>query len=236
MNPRIATSLLSVLGVALLSGCMSTKRIPDYACPLEGIGQGHCASMQEAYAASMKVAPGQSTKVQSVFDTRAHQKASPAGAGAAAMPVVGAQLSNLTGPSNAAPVYEASKVMRLWLSPYKDFDNNLRSGEFVYFATEGRWSYGDLTKAGAASSATYQPTRPTAPQAPVISTPDRPFITSTTAVNAQQQPPAAPPEAAAAANAAQQANQPSARNQSGQVTLQPSSPNGITQPYARISN
>lgn len=233
MNPRIATSLLSVIGVALLSGCMSTKRIPDYSCPLEGVGQGHCASMHDAYAASKKVAPGKTTKVQSVFDTAAYTGGTKAaGTAGSEMPVVGAQLSSLTGPSNAAPVYEASKVMRVWLSPYKDADNNLRSGEYVYFATEGRWNYGDLTKPGAASTATYQPTRPAAPQAPVITTPERPVTTRTTAVNADQVP-AAPPEAAAAARAAQ-ASHPTASRDS--VTLQPSNPNGITQPYARISN
>lgn len=238
MKNRIAPLLLSALGVALLSGCMSTKRVPEYACPLDdSVAAAKCASVHDAYTAAKKVAPGKSTKVQSVFDPRAQGDSSgrPGGQGSG-LPVVGAQLSSLTGPSNAAPVYEASKVMRVWLSPYKDTENNLRSGEYVYFATEGRWNYGDLSKPGSASSATYQPTRPQAPQAPVISTPDKPVTARTTAANADQQPPAAPPEAAAAAQAAQAGSQPVAPRGAEAVTLQPSSPNGITQPYARIGN
>lgn len=230
MKNHLSTFTL-LAGALLLTGCGVTKRVPDYACPLQGVEAGACASMQDAYSASKKVAPGKTSKVQSVFDTRA-MAAGHQGAGqGTGVPVVGAQLSSLTSPTKAAPVYIQPRVMQVWLAPYKDSANNLRSGENVYFATEGRWNYGSLNEAGAASSSTFQPTRPR-PDSPVISAGARPVVTKTNAANSEQARPSAPPEATAAAKEIFQATAPKAPT--GPVTLQPNNGGGITQPYDRI--
>ena len=238
MRKRLAT-ILVLSGVVLLTGCAyKTKRVPDYSCPLTGVGAGNCASMQDAYQASKKVAPGKTAKVQSVFDTRA-QTSTGTNAGRpgdTAMPVVGAQLSNLASPSNGSPVYVQPKAMRVWLAPYKDSGGNLRSGEYAFFATEGRWAYGSLNEAGNGGHVSFQPSRPKAPDAPVIRPAEKAVTQRTTAVNADQAAPTAPAEVSSAAlgvfNAGGQ-QQPQ-RGGSGPVTLQPTVSSGITQPYDRI--
>lgn len=241
MRHRLAT-IFVLSGVVLLSGCAyKSKRIPDYSCPLTGVGAGNCASMQDAYQASKKVAPGKTAKVQSVFDTRAQSSTGTGGTGRpgdTAMPVVGAQLSNLASPSNGTPVYIQPKAMRVWLAPYKDSGGNLRSGEYAFFATEGRWAYGSLNESGAGGHVSFQPSRPKAPDAPVIRAAEKAVTQRTTAVNAEQAVPPAPAEVNAAAqgvfNSASQSPQVNKGGSGAAVTLQPSASAGITQPYDRI--
>ena len=140
------STLLTLTAVAALSACSSAPRTPDYACPLNDVAGAKCASVEQAYAASKRMAKGDNTRVQSVFDSRVQQSS------ADAKPFFTGQASSYPEPGvQGMPVYEQPKVMRPWVAPYVDADGNLRSGEYTYFATPGRWNYGELRKPGAAS-------------------------------------------------------------------------------------
>lgn len=137
--------LLTLAAVAALSACSSAPRTPDYACPLNEVAGAKCASVEQAYIASKSMAKGDNTRVQSVFDRRVQQPS-------AEKPFFTGQASSYPEPgATGMPVYEQPKVMRPWVAPYVDADGNLRSGEYAYFATPGRWNYGELRKPGAAS-------------------------------------------------------------------------------------
>lgn len=145
---KLAFSALSL--AVFLSACSSAPRKPDYECPLDDVAAAKCASVQDAYAKSrsMKAVEG-TTRVQSVFDPRVQGQASATGA---AQPVFAGAPSHYPEPGQSGmPVFQQPQVMRAWVAPYVDADGNLRSGEYTYFSTPGKWNYGDMKKPGAAS-------------------------------------------------------------------------------------
>ena len=132
-------ALLSVTLLLVLAACTMH---PPYACPLpSGVS---CHSMQEIYDAARK-APRSATTGQVTAQNAA--AARPRG-------IVNHPGSFAEPGDVGQPVFRAPHVYRPWLAPYVDADGNLRSGEFVYFATPGEWSYGTMREPGAASAAT----------------------------------------------------------------------------------
>lgn len=144
--------------VTLLSACSSAPRKPDYECPLDDVAAAKCASVQDAYSASRTMRkPENANRVQSVFDPRVQSKGEQA---QAQRPVFTGQATHFPEPhQNGLPVFQQPEVMRVWVAPYVDGDGNMRSGEYTYFNTPGRWNYGDLKKPGAASGI-FEPGRP----------------------------------------------------------------------------
>lgn len=146
-----------LLATAVLAACSSAPRKPDYQCAIEEVEAAKCASVQDAFAASNSMQGQGHSRVQSVFDARVQPGSAPAAAAAAKAPapVFQGQLSNHPAPStNGDPVFQQPEVKRVWVRPYVDSNGHLRSGEYVYFSTPGKWSYGGLNKPGAASKAT----------------------------------------------------------------------------------
>jgi hypothetical protein len=106
------------------------------------------------------------------------------------------------------PVFKQPEVHRVWVAPYVDSDGNLRTGEYTYFSTPGKWNYG-TTKRPGEGSAIFGPAKPNA---------NLGFVPVT---QQQEKRPAAPPSnKAPAAEKSQQAA--------------PDSVNNITQPAQRI--
>ena len=181
---------LLTLSVLALSACSTEPRRPDYECPLDDVAAAKCASMDQAYNASKQMSREDQSRVQSVFDRRVQKPAT------VEKPVFQGQSSNYPEPGqNGMPVFEQPTVARVWVAPYVDADGNLRSGEYTYFSTPGKWNYGDLKKPGEASGI-IQPGKPSnlgfsatavKPQAPATTaspgtpmTPTKPNDTGTT--------------------------------------------------------
>lgn len=206
---------IAITAAGLLSACATSMQSPGYDCPLDEAAGATCASLEDAYRASKSMTrdPGAS-RVQSVFDRRVQAGHVEAGA------VIG-QPSNYPEPGEQGmPVFQQPKVMRVWVAPYVDADGNLRSGEYTYFSTPGRWNYGTLNKSGAAAGM-FEPGRPeNLGFNPVTATKKAPVSTSK---------PSAPPEAQQAAQAAQ-AQQKAANAPATDAT------GSITQPYQRLGN
>jgi type IV conjugative transfer system lipoprotein TraV len=145
------TKILLSLGVlAALSGC-STFSSPAYECELPDNPKGKCASMEQAYAAVKRMDPN--SRTSSVFDSRSTKAETdrPFFQGREAeMPATGQQ---------GTPVFSQPKVHRVWVAPYVDADGNLRTGEYTYFNTAGKWNYGTTRAPGAASGA-FGPAKP----------------------------------------------------------------------------
>lgn len=161
----IKLALLAASAAALMTGCSSLSSAePTGGCPLTSYSG--CSSMQDVYTAARTADPKLLTKngVQNVFDIRAYSKdalraMAEEGAARNDSPVVGsnAALSNYPekgGISGGAPVYKAPRPMRVFTAPSVDASGNLRSGEQVYFATQGEWNYGTLKKPGSGAGAT----------------------------------------------------------------------------------
>jgi conjugal transfer pilus assembly protein TraV len=201
-------TLALACAVFLLTACGSQPRVPNYECPLQGADRARCASVQDSLEASRAMDRTVSARMQSVFDARATSRQD--GPAAFDAPGLRGQAATPPVPTTGAPVFQQPRVMRVWVAPYVDADGNLRSGEFVYFATPGSWNYGTLRRPGSASGI-FGPTRPT----------DLGFTPVTPPARGGAAAPARPPEPGAAAptpggGAAQQA------------------PGGITQPYQRL--
>lgn len=200
-------TLAIVFCATLLSACATGPRTPTYECPLYSADRAKCASVAESLEASRRMTASTGTSVQSVFDPRAAApRTSPDN-----VPVVG-RPSGLASPTTGSPVFQQPQVMRVWIAPYVDADGNLRSGEYAYFSTPGRWNYGTLRRPGAASGI-FGPARPTdLGFTPVLAAPR-------TATSPQR-----PPEPSASP-----AGGPSQPRSAAPATHQ-----GITQPYQRL--
>lgn len=215
---------------ALLSACAGTSTRPGtYACPLNTTDpSAPCASIQDAYAASSKIAPNPGYKVQSVFDPNAKQKADVSVQANGANPrgyfANGAQPVPSVG-QEGNPVFRQPKVMRAWVAPYVDADGNLHSGEYSYFSTPGEWNYGTMKKPGAASNV-YSPADPSnlGFDANVVDTRQQSRKAAPTPSSVANNPATMNP--AGASNAA-------AKNAANPVV--PSINNSVTQPYQRLS-
>lgn len=208
--------ILSTVAIASLTACSSAPRVPDYECPLNDTAGAKCASVEQAYDASTRMKKdGDLSRVQSVFDRRVQQREEQ-------KPFFQGQVSDYPEPgATGKPVYQQPRVLRPWIAPYVDADGNLRSGEYTYFATPGRWNYGELRKPGAASGI-FAPARPDSlgfnPVAPASTSkaPPRPAEPSRPAAAGQPASAGATPAPAAARPATDST--------------------GITQPYQRLPN
>lgn len=207
---------LTLVTAAGLSACSSAPRIPDYSCPLNDVAGAKCASVEQAYSAARSMNRDDSqTRVQSVFDSRVQRTTAPE------RPAFQGQLSNYPEPGQTGmPVFQQPKVMRPWIAPYVDADGNLRSGEYSYFATPGRWNYGEMRKPGAAAGI-FEPSRPGQLGFTPSAVPGR-------ATNAPPRPaePAARPSGSQGASNTGSLMTPSAKPADG----------AITQPYQRLQN
>jgi len=141
-------SLLILLALIGITACASRS---PYGCPLDS-SQKHCRSLEEVYSEA-RTAPRKPVKARS---------GASANNGATAQSNLTYQArTNPDAATQGQPVFQQPRVFRPWLAPYVDADGNLRSGEYVYFATPGEWNYGTTREPGAASSATlFAPQRP----------------------------------------------------------------------------
>jgi len=201
-------SLLVLAAGLALAACSSAPRKPDYECPLDDVAAAKCASVQDAYSASNSMNAAGTPRVQSVFDARV-QGRTPA---AAARPVFAGQNSEYPEPPRTGdPVFEQPQVMRVWVAPYVDADGNLRSGEYTYFSTPGKWNYGSMKTSGAGSQATFGPAKPDKLGfTPVLEAPKKPSKPADSAAKTADGQPA--------------------------VAAQPATSNGVTQPFQRLTN
>lgn len=204
---KFSTPLFAAVAALALSACSSAPRKPDYECPLDDVAAAKCASVQDAYVASNRMAPQGLTRLQSVFDPRAQSRPAPE----SARPVFAGAASEFPEPpQSGAPVFQQPQVMRVWVAPYVDADGHLRSGEYTYFSTPGQWNYGEMKKPGAAAAATFGPAKP--------------GQLGFNPVLEPQKAPARPADGTrSGATAPQQAQQPAAAG-------------GITQPFQRLTN
>jgi type IV conjugative transfer system lipoprotein TraV len=130
-------TLFAGAAVLALTGCMST---PKHECALDETG-GHCASLEQAYQAASGL--DDVSGYQNVFEST--KKAGRQGTQGFA-PEGYAQPAE-----RGKPVFVPPKVHRVWTSPWTDSEGQLHGGEYLYFTTPGKWSYGSLRAPGEAS-------------------------------------------------------------------------------------
>lgn len=220
----IKQTFLAISTLALLSGCALLEG-PKYACPLEGVEKAKCASMEEAYAASRNLDPNK--KTNSVFSSEKSESKKENRAF-----FQGKESSYPEPSTRGEPVFQQPNVYRVWVAPYVDAEGNLRSGEYVYISTPGKWNYGSLKKSGSGSGI-FSPVRPNelgfnpssnrAPMAGVLagnqSSPPTPSSSNSTAPNVNE------PGLDNGSRPSSSSNE-SSNNPQG----------GITQPYVRLNN
>ena len=134
---RIASLSFSLLAVAALGGCASslnTAGTSDFACDRSKT----CPTPLEVYSDTHST-PG------SVMDGRTPEswKAGDGKKVNKQLQALGADLLN-RGEPGARPLREASQVMRIWVAPWVDGQDNLNWSGYVYTeVTPKRWSYGE---------------------------------------------------------------------------------------------
>lgn len=134
-----------VLGVAALAGCAN---IPSQ-CPLQK-GPG-CQSMTQVYNDAREVNPNAGGQWVPKAPTQS----------AAAVGPDWSQPAGYAEPGQVGePIFREPRVYRVWIAPFVDANDNMHSGQYVYFSTPGEWSYGGLHDAGAASPGMYGPLPP----------------------------------------------------------------------------
>lgn len=119
-----------------LTGCVSS---PKHDCPLNDKG-GHCASLDQAYSAASGVEDV--SQFQNIFETEKRRATSKN---------VYASEGYAQPAERGKPVFVPPKVHRVWTAPWTDSDGHLHGGEYLYFTTPGKWSYGSLRSPGEAS-------------------------------------------------------------------------------------
>lgn len=204
---------------ALMTGCMSN---PLTRCPLDGDGNQNCTSMQEGYSAAL------GTPLPSI--------------GNGALPTyaegnsVAPQYSAFDGYSQprqvGAPVYQQAQVHRAWTAPWTDADGVMHGGEYVFFTTPGRWTYGSLKASGGASDIFRPASRQAFNVDPVTGAEGRAMEAA--AKEAERAKVEAAKAKAKADQAAQQAKAAPALNTAVQNAAGTVAPTGITQPYQRL--
>lgn len=193
---------LSLAFAAALSGCAGVK----YECPLKEHSDAKCAGMQDTYVASNRAQGAPSGERQSVFERGSHAATAHA---AHNRPFFRGEDSGFPeAGERGMPVFKQPEVHRVWVAPYVDSDGNLRTGEYTYFSTPGKWNYGTTKRPGEASGI-FGPTKPG----------NLGFNPITTPTKADR--PAAPPNTANSSNA--------------KSAVAPESVDNITQPAQRIT-
>lgn len=200
--------LISLAILLALTGCGSMSA-PGYECALEDSPQGKCASMADAYAATKRADP--KAKSVSVFDAKARTDVREEN-----KPFFLGRESEMPEPGQQGmPVFNQPKVHRVWVAPYVDADGNLRTGEYTYFNTPGKWNYGTTRTPGAAAGV-FGPAKPN--QNLGFTPNDKKPVTPPAAGTKPAAPPNAPATAPAPGN------------------VKPAAGNNITQPYQKLTD
>lgn len=210
-----------VFALTAVAVALSACSTPGYRCPVgdENRANGECSSIEKTYQTA-RAAERAGANGMTVFDPSVAAEIEKS----KNVPVLpGAASAYPETPVNGMPVFEQPRVYRVWVPPYVDAEGNLRSGEYSYFSTPGRWNYGTLKREGSGSSL-MEPTKPNS----LGFTPEvvQPKATqgvrsSSGQKSAKDAPSNEQPESAPV----QQQTQPSAST----------NVNGITQPYQRLN-
>jgi conjugal transfer pilus assembly protein TraV len=197
---------LAAVALASLTGCASVQ----YDCALKPQKEAKCASMEDTYVAANRYSGEPDTQRQNVFDRS--QKAAPSGKTATSdRPFFKGEDSDFPeAGERGMPVFKQPEVHRVWVAPYVDSDGNLRTGEYTYFSTPGKWNYG-TTKRPGEGSAIFGPSKPGA---------NLGFVPVTQQQQKGADRPAAPPSSNASTPA--------------KAATQPDRVDNITQPAQRI--
>ena len=127
--------LTLIVAASALSACASNNK---KVCAPGEISPG-CASMGETYDAAI----GGGGSKGNVFDNSAHIDGKK---------VVSNPLNMQSGQHQVAgPVFHPPKPYRVGIAPWTDANGLMHSGEYVYFTTPGRWSYGPMQLPGSAA-------------------------------------------------------------------------------------
>lgn len=146
-----------VFALTAVAVALSACSTPGYRCPVgdENRANGECSSIEKTYETA-RAAERAGAKGMTVFDPKVAAEIEKS----KNVPVLpGAASAYPETPVNGMPVFEQPRVYRVWIPPYVDAEGNLRSGEYSYFSTPGRWNYGTMKKEGA-GSALMEPTKP----------------------------------------------------------------------------
>jgi type IV conjugative transfer system lipoprotein TraV len=127
-------------GLLVLAGCTTP---PKHTCELNS-KDGRCASLEQAYQVSSQM--DDVSQFQNVFEAGAKTPRASGSARASFTPEGYAQPRD-----RGKPVFVPPKVHRVWTAPWTDAEGQLHGGEYVYFTTPGKWSYGSLRAPGEAS-------------------------------------------------------------------------------------
>lgn len=132
--------VVAVLGAVLaMSGCMNSK----FSCP--GMPSGVvCKKPSEVYAMTNNGRLATNNGAEEACDKKCQKKRQAQGGEASGL-LQNRLLEPLTGPM---PIREAPQVMRVWVAPYNDENDDLHWPSFVFTEiTKRRWSIGE-TAAG----------------------------------------------------------------------------------------
>jgi len=159
-------SLLPVAGALILAGCAT-----PYTCEL-GM---ECLDTFDAYEAAKAGAGNKESTITDEErmraentplgkgDSRRNGRGSARNGGVAGegvfAPYAGVKLQD-------KPVYAPAQPLRIWIAPWIDGDTEkgdtrLLSGQFMYVTIGGKWTMGEMNKAGTAGGAMFQPWAPT---------------------------------------------------------------------------
>ncbi len=122
---------VAAIAATALSGCAVKQR-----CEFLD-GREVCASMSEAYQATVRGGGGRDNVLAPVEKRDPKNGADPLNIQAGRHQLAG-------------PVFLPPKPYRYWVAPWTDANGLLHSGEQVFFTTPGRWTYGEMGKNGAA--------------------------------------------------------------------------------------
>lgn len=136
--------ILIAIAATLGAGCAAKPR----ACTPGVLTQG-CTSMAETYQAALGGGGDRGSLFPGAEDLKDGKKGTPA-----------SPLNLQAGRHQlAGPVFNPPKPFRLGIAPWTDANGILHSGEYIYFTTPGRWSYGPMALPGSASGV-LSPIRP----------------------------------------------------------------------------
>lgn len=142
---RGAPGAISVLGCSLLVGCGSFGGTgeSEFACPGYPAGVS-CKSPIDVYEATN--GPGDTLSGGGGALSAAGTSAAAAGkAGAALTTPLVVQRNLIVAPPNPKPILEEAQVMRIWIAPFVDNNQDLQWPGFTYTeVTPRRWAFGEV--------------------------------------------------------------------------------------------
>ena len=163
------TSIVSLLGAALLAGCSSITGLDgssQYACKApegvkcDSVSGNYYNALQNNLPAQRK--PTGSTNPSSLTDPQSPSVVRGSGrTGASAMPTAIGAAVPVEGPAYmAAPLRAGPRVLRLWIKPWEDTDRDLNGESLVYVQIDnGRWLVDHVQRQVREPYAPIRPTR-----------------------------------------------------------------------------